>query len=307
MDAPRTTRTPAGKRGKTRKPAIPEKQHPAFIRKILVPVDFSPGSVQALSVAAGLAKKSDASLIVLHVYHLPIIDEYMSGDMIKTMVVSGKEETDLQLKRFLAKHKNILQDVEVIPVSEMGFASEIIAQKAKDAHADIIVMGTRGANSPDDKLFGTITWNTLKKLHIPVLAIPAARKFGDPGNIMLPFEGSDKDMETLGFLMRYAELYAATVHGVHFMKEAGSFNKSFMDKVHQRFRRELDSEKLQIHFLAEKNITEAIRKFAEKNAINLICMVTHNKGLFATIFHMSVTRNIALYTEIPLLAYNIDS
>lgn len=78
-----------------------------------------------------------------------------------------------------------------------------------------------------------------------------------------------------------------------------------IDKLHNRFRRYLDNDMLQLHFLAEKYYGRD-KKFASRNNIDMISMVTHHHGLFATIFHMSITRNIALYSQIPLLAYNID-
>ncbi|MEZ5015114.1 MAG: hypothetical protein R2794_12570 [Chitinophagales bacterium] len=47
---------------------------------------------------------------------------------------------------------------------------------------------------------------------------------------------------------------------VHF-RDSSNYNKSTIDKLHVRFRKELTHERLQLHFLAEKNVTEGIRKF----------------------------------------------
>ena len=101
--------------------------------------------------------------------------------------------------------------------------------------------------------------------------------------------------------MNFAEKNKATVHAVHFLTDSTNYNKSMIDKLHNRFRRYLDNDMLQLHFLAEKNITEGIKKFASRNNIDMISMVTHHHGLFATIFHMLTINEIFLLMKAKLM------
>lgn len=277
------------------------------LKKILVPTDYSLNSSEALNAAIAIAEMQGAEVIVLHVYHMPFADEHMPPSMIKELMNAQKERADLDLQTFIESQQILKQ--KTIPVefkTVMGFASEMILDVARANNVDLIITGTKGANSMDDKLFGTVTWNIIKNSEIPVLAIPEKSANNTFKNIMIPFEGTEKDNDTITWLINFAEKNTATVHAVHFLTDSTNYNKSTIDKLHTRFRKYLDNDMLQLHFLAEKNITEGIRKFAARNNIDMICMVTHHHGLFATIFHMSITRNIALYTQIPLLAYNID-
>lgn len=277
------------------------------LKKILVPTDYSINSSDAVSAAIAIAEMQDAQVIILHVYHMPFADEHMPPSMIKELMNSQKERADLDMQTFIESQQILKQ--KTVPVefkTVMGFASEMILDVARANNVDLIITGTKGANSVDDKLFGTVTWNIIKHSEIPVLAIPEKSANYTFRNIMIPFEGTEKDNDTITWLLNFAEKNTATVHAVHFLTDSTNYNKSTIDKLHTRFRKYLDNDMLQLHFLAEKNITEGIRKFAARNNIDMICMVTHHHGLFATIFHMSITRNIALYSQIPLLAYNID-
>src|SRR5579883_932402 len=44
------------------------------LERILVPVDFSPASLQAWELAGTLARAADAQVEALHVYELPLVD-----------------------------------------------------------------------------------------------------------------------------------------------------------------------------------------------------------------------------------------
>ena len=286
----------------TKKVEIPSPE----IKHILVPTDFSENSLKALQLALGIAEKNNADLLLVHACHLPYTDDHMPPSMMQELMDAQLLRSGEQMKEFVMVHSNLFGKIKVASQVIMGFAAESILETAHRANIDIIVLGTQGVNGIENKLFGTVTWNIIKRSDIPVIAIPATNNEIQFKNIMIPFEGTAYDIDIIGYLLNFAEKYDAVVHGVHFIQDASTYNKGVIDKLQSKFRKEIDTEKLQLHFPAEKNITDGIKKFAARNQVDMISMVTHNHGLFSTIFHMSVTRNIALYAQIPLLAYNMD-
>ncbi len=276
------------------------------VERIVVPTDYSGNADKALLMAAGIARQFDAQLLVVHAFHMPFTDEHMPPDMLKNLLEAQRLQAETEIKHYAEKHGVDLAHIRVEFRAIMGFASEAIIDLAHKYQADLIVLGTQGANSLEDRLFGTVTWNIIKQSDIPVIALPDVQEQIAVKNIMIPFEGTEQDYEIISYLLGFAEKVGASVHAVHFMQDTNTYNKSLIEKLQTGFRRQIESERLQLHFLAEKNVTEGIKKFAARNDIDMIGMVTHNHGLFSTIFHMSVTRNIALYSQIPLLAYNCD-
>lgn len=276
------------------------------IHTILVPTDFSENAIKALKIAVGVAEKHYAELLLVHACHLPYTDEHMPPAMMQELLQAQQLRCEKLMDDFMSSNKKLLQNTTLQTKVILGFAAETILDIAHQSKADLIIVGTQGVNGIDDRLFGTVTWNIIKRSDIPVMAIPDVSNDMEFKNIMVPFEGTMHDAEIIQYLLKFAEKYEAVVHGVHFIQDAPTYNKGIIDKLQAKFRKEIDAEKLQLHFPAEKNITEGIKKFASRNQIDMISMVTHNHGLFSTIFHMSVTRNIALYAQIPLLAYNMD-
>lgn len=283
-----------------------EKEQQFEVSRVLIPTDYSNNADKALVLAADIARHFNAELLVIHAYHMPFTDEHMPPDMVKELLDAQKMRAEDEMKQYEKKHGSDLGDTKVQFRALMGFASEAILDIAHHEQANLIILGTKGANSIEDRMFGTVTWNIIKKSKIPVIALPDVTEPVHFRNLMVPFEGTEQDYDIISYLLGFAVKYNATVHAVHFMQDTNAYNKSLIDKLQSGFRKDIEAERLQLHFLAEKNITEGIKKFASRNQIDMIGMVTHNHGLFSTIFHMSVTRNIALYSQIPLLAYNCD-
>lgn len=282
------------------------KERPFKVSRILVPTDYSDNADKALFLAVKIAKEFAADILVVHTYHMPFTDEHMPPDMVKELLDAQKMRADAEMKEYAEKHASVDPATKVEYRAVMGFAAEAILDIARHEQTDLIVLGTKGANSIEDRMFGTVTWNIIKKSDIPVVALPSVKDPVSIKNVMVPFEGTEQDYDIISYLLGFAAKFNATVHAVHFMQDNNAYNKSLIDKLQTGFRKDIEAERLQLHFLAEKNITEGIKKFATRNNIDMIGMVTHNHGLFSTIFHMSVTRNIALYSQIPLLAYNCD-
>lgn len=285
-----------------RKAEMPSPQ----ISNILVPTDFSENAKKAVKIAVGIAEKHQAGLLLVHACHMPYTDEHMPPAMMQELILAQQGRCESQMQEFVAAQKDLFANISPKTKVVLGFAAETILELAHKENTDLIILGTQGVNGIEDKLFGTVTWNIIKRSDIPVMAIPDVANDINFSNIMIPFEGTAYDADIIQYLLKFAEKYNAVVHGVHFIQDAPTYNKGVIDKLQNKFRKEIDAEKLQLHFPAEKNITDGIKKFASRNQIDMISMVTHNHGLFSTIFHMSVTRNIALYAQIPLLAYNMD-
>jgi nucleotide-binding universal stress UspA family protein len=64
--------------------------------------------------------------------------------------------------------KRVIFDLKVT----IGFAVSEIKKFVKEDYVDLIVMGTKGADALEDKLFGTNTASVIEGIECPVLAIP---------------------------------------------------------------------------------------------------------------------------------------
>jgi universal stress protein A len=139
---------------------------------MLVPVDFSECSVNALRVAIGIASP-DGDLTLLHV-----IDEDFTNDAVAAGLGTSDEITARLRERAEADFARMLEGVETGEVSVermvvIGIPFVEILKIARDLDLPMIVMGTRGRSvPPEEVLFGSTAEKVLRGSRVPVLCVP---------------------------------------------------------------------------------------------------------------------------------------
>jgi nucleotide-binding universal stress UspA family protein len=131
--------------------------------------DGSEHADRGLEYARGLAEASSARLIVVHV------KEIMVGRGGGYPVQADEEEVEQKVQR----QAKDLQDAGLNATYEhcgasSGGAAHAIADAAKAAGADLIVVGTRGQGPIAGLLLGSVTNRLLHVAPCPVLAVPPA-------------------------------------------------------------------------------------------------------------------------------------
>jgi len=142
------------------------------IRRILVPVDFSEKSERALDYAIELAKKLGASVTLVHAYEIPVYG-FVDATVVATPDLAARLSDAAQktLDALVASRRD--RGVPLHGVLRNGVAWEEIASVAKDTHADLIVIGTRGRRGLARALLGSVAESVIRTSDVPVLTIHA--------------------------------------------------------------------------------------------------------------------------------------
>jgi universal stress protein A len=139
---------------------------------ILVPVDFSPCSVNAVRAAAGIAAP-DGDLTLLHV-----IDQDFINDGVAASLGTSEDITARLRERAETDFKSVLDgldtgEVNVEQMIVVGIPFVEILKIARDLDLPMIVMGVRGRSSPPEEvLFGSTAEKVLRGTRVPVLCVP---------------------------------------------------------------------------------------------------------------------------------------
>ena len=155
--------------------------NPFTIKQVIVPIDLSHISLNALDTAVALAKKQDASLQLLNIIEpdfAGLADDYdsyryhlsNSSDVLTALAGSIQHASKIKPK--------------IIQVE--GSVAETIVKSSLLHQSDLIVMGTHGASGFRDGFIGSNTYGVLKHSICPVLTVPPLRKYSSFKKILFP-------------------------------------------------------------------------------------------------------------------------
>lgn len=143
------------------------------LKRIVVPLDFSAYSKQALAYATAYASKFGASLYILHVIEEQLHPAYyVTGDVsIFKLIPDLREKSHTALQQFAGKEipKNIEHSFHI----REGRAHNEIVNFGEEQDADLIVITTHGLSGLDHLLIGSTTEKVVRKAKCPVLAVKA--------------------------------------------------------------------------------------------------------------------------------------
>ena len=141
---------------------------PVTLERILVPVDFSDCSLDALGYAAVVAQQAKASLMLLHVLE-PVsygLDFTLGQSKARRLEV---ETWTKRLEELVSSHQHPAMQVE----SQLrgGFPADSILDSAQTLPCDLIVMGTHGRRGISHTISGSVAEAVLRKARCPVITV----------------------------------------------------------------------------------------------------------------------------------------
>jgi len=159
---------------------------PVTLERILVPIDFSDCSLDALEYAVVVAQQAKASLMLLHVLE-PVsygLDFTLGHSRTRELV---RENWTKRLEDLASTLK--VTDIPVEVRLRGGLPADSILDSAQTLSCDLIVMGTHGRRGISHAISGSVAEAVLRKALCPVLTVRSP-KFGPGHSRVIPTETS---------------------------------------------------------------------------------------------------------------------
>ena len=144
---------------------------PVFsIKKILVPIDFSPASDQAFTYASQLSREFEADLILLHVLEptgLPVFEDIPQAPAFLKKASADAEKALRDLSESLGDETK----KRISWAIRNGLAAHEINDVAKEIDADLVVIGSHGLTSGKHFCIGTTSERVARAAPCSVLVV----------------------------------------------------------------------------------------------------------------------------------------
>lgn len=271
------------------------------MKTIIIPTDFSATATNALHYGIDMAKAVDASLLLLHVYQVPV--SYSDAPIMLMSVDELRKSAE-------DKIAEVKKEVEHITSGEMKVYTEVrmgnVADEVEDLCRKIkpfaVVMGSKGSTGMERALFGSNTLTVLKHVTSPVICVPPGKTYGN-------------GIKKIGFACDFRDIVETTPAGV--IKD---FAKTFHAELHvmnvdhndRHFKPETPEESVLLHtmleevnpvydFIDHKDIEEGINEFAEKNNLDLVIAIPKKHKLLDALFKPSSTKQLIIQSHVPVM------
>lgn len=156
------------------------------ITKILLPVDFSPGSKKATEVAVDMATKFEAEVDVLHVWDPKRRDPRQEWSELSLNMPAGQGMHEILKGHVVTLLEEVVTRLRAEGIKtrgrwEPGAPSTTIVQFAIEGDYSAIVMGTFGRTAIQEALIGSCAERVVRTSPIPVMVVPTRPKARDAG------------------------------------------------------------------------------------------------------------------------------
>jgi len=268
------------------------------INKILIPIDFSKCSINALEYALLLSKFINAKMHILHVHDTSIP---MAKDSIMEMNYEKNVREKFELLKgnipFLDHHHYELNIVK-------GGTIPTILETVRKQHADLIVMGTQGAGNKVGEWLGSTTYEVMDETSCPVLAIPSGYKFVKPRKLLFATDYIDTEhSKGLDILYWFSEYFDSEIHLLNIGEEEDDFTpeqSQGAEELHDFF----EDTPHAFHFLQAEDVEQGLNEFIDLNQIDLLALMPKKHKVLEKLFQGSLTKVMAHHSKIPLLTFH---
>lgn len=178
------------------------------MKLLLVPIDFSADSINALEHGIKFANMLDANLRMLHIENYKNFETpFYFSDLENFSGKSVKDFLNLILYRYQGQLKNKL-DYQIVK----GNVSNEITKTAKVEKADFIIMGTHGTSGGESSWMGSNAFKVVTSTPCPVITIRNGFIRGKISRIILPIDASKFTRRKLTITADIAEIFEAEIH-----------------------------------------------------------------------------------------------
>ncbi len=271
------------------------------MKTIIVPTDFSPFATNAMNFAADMALNINASILLLHVYQVPV-----SMTDVPVVLASTEELKKSSAEKLDGLKQNLAHitsgKIKIYTEARMGDVVDELEEACKQIQPFAVVMGTRGASGVERVLFGSTTLTTIRHLTWPVIVVPDGKEYGS-GIRKIGFACDfEKIVETtpVQFIKNMVKEFGAELHILNVDYQSKHFKPETPEEsmMLHTLLEDLDPN---YHFINHRDIEDGINEFVEKNNIDLLITIPKKHGLLDSLFKPSSTKQLVTQSHVPVM------
>lgn len=274
------------------------------MKQLLCPFDFSEAAVNAVEYAARLAQDRNRDLVLLYVeqvsaWHGAVPEASGALSLADDLAQNIRE----RLRSYAAFVENEFKIGCTVDLRAcVATVSDALGAAIALGDFELIVMGTGGADTEADYLFGTTTYQVIRDARKPLLLIPENYRFEKPSRILYATDYCPNDLSHITGLLTLFSRYRPVLTVLHVSKKRTAVS----DEVFRCFSSVLEDDlgqKRNVRFKRAVGddvpgiLTDVMRDY------DLLVLLTRHRNLVSRIFQRKTLRKLSLSADFPILVF----
>jgi len=260
------------------------------MKKILVPVDFSDTSKNALAYALDLFEGSQIELTIIHIY-----GAHSTALMMKSIDGILIKNAERDLHALIDEMKAKAPDVIFKTKLAKNYAVSTISALGNSGNYDLIIMGTKGVSGMKEVFMGSVAGGVISNTTAPVIVVPLDYKFTPLENVV--FAIGDINISDNSKIEPIREIVKAHNSKLEVLNisENGEPDVTDTMKAFEGLNPTFS------HKTARGDLNQHLNVHINNNDVDLLCLMRTKKDFFDRILSGSVTLKQTFNSNVPLL------
>ncbi|WP_271405920.1 universal stress protein [Tenacibaculum soleae] len=277
------------------------------MKKIIVPVDFSIYSENALQTAAFMAKQNKAEIVVVHMLEL-------SHALINQSESASQQEMIFYLKLAERKFNDFLQKdylstLKVTPIIKHFKIFSELDKLAKEEKADLIIMGSKGTSGLEEMFIGSNTEKVIRYANVPVLVVKENAITKKVENVVFACDFTEEDIDPYVRAKALFKKLGCNLQLVYVNTPTSKFknSKEIKEKMKAFFKNvNEDVNSIEnVKVVADYSVEKGVLYFADESKADVIAVATHGRKGVSHFFEGSISEDIANHSKLPIISFKI--
>jgi nucleotide-binding universal stress UspA family protein len=276
------------------------------VQNILVPIDFSKCSKNALRIAIQIAKKNRAKIHMVNAIHVHTPHpDLAAGSLIENIISDYESQVQLSFDE-LDSEVVELKDVPHEADRFLSYVTDAILSEIESKSIDLIVMGTRDHHKKIDHLVGTNATDVIEAANIPVLVIPENCTTFEPKKIGLAADLIKVNgVQSFDHIKWMAQQYGSEVLAFHVTEDATKLEPTAERQI-SSITEALKGIESSVRSVESEALLQGINEFIDNHKLDVLTLYPRKHNLFNKLFGKSITKSVAVDPNIPIFTFHDD-
>jgi len=259
------------------------------MKTIVVATDFSVPAERAMLYAGQLANAIEASVLLLHVYQIPVGMNDMPVLVVSTDELKKNAEAGLERAQKMLKANFAYVDIQT--EARLGDVIDELQDVCSKVNPVVVVTGKHGASGVQRILFGSTSLSIIRHTSYPVIAVPDSWRKDEISVAALAIDESVEKLEIqkIRSLVQELKIQLRIIH-VKQEKSASLPVKNLVTELNSNYETIYDHE-----------FVHGIESYVKQNDIDLLIIHPHKHNLVERLFFRTHTKELLKKISIPIM------